>query len=408
MVARQRFLRFIRPLLAMVVLAVFIGILLPLLARYSSFLRNAHRPKPVIKTVIAILSWLSQWGPCIVGAVLMLAIGLGTLGYFRMTRIHAQYSQGFASQAKRVLLLPRADMPEVKLDRVSLWLRITDLIPFGEHMAFELSGSEQGLAFSMCASEKFLHAALTQVMSEWPGVHALPLKDPEEDPLPSSEGKSAWWVEIGPASTDPPIIPTTPDPLLALMTEIAHLPQGVRGGLQILMRGDPFTRSRLGTRAARLTADTTKTQNLQLKRGAKSLDERAQHMFLETRLVLWASATGQNMAQSVARSLARTLASQFGASNPVRPRGEGTGVLVQRRFPLFVGRPWADNELAAVAHLVGQNARASAPQLRTAPARSLPPAPDCRVPPQARVVVPYTSRPNISMQVAYFAGDHHE
>jgi hypothetical protein len=124
--------------------------------------------------------------------------------------------------------------------------------------------------------------------------------------------------------------------------------------------------------------------------------------------VLWASATGQNMAQSVARSLARTLASQFDASNPVRPRGEGTGVLVQRRFPLFVGRPWADNELAAVAHLVGQNARAAAPQLRTAPARSLPPAPDCRVPSQARVVVPYASRSDLPLQVANLAGGNHE
>jgi hypothetical protein len=392
MVARQRFLRFIRPLIAMIAQAVFICILLPLLARYSGFLRNAHRPKPFIKAVIAILNGLSQWGPGIVGATLALTICLGILGYCRMNRIHAQYSQDFACQAKRVLLLPRTDMPEVKLDRVSLWLRITDLLPFGEHLAFELSGSEQGLVFSMCASEKFLHAALTQIMSEWPGVHALPLKNTEDDPLCTTEGKSAWRVEIAPVHTDYPIVPTIPDPLLALLTEIAHLPQGVHGGLQVLARGDPFTRSRLGTKAARLTADTTKTQNLQMKRGAKSLDERAQHMFLETRLVLWASASGQNMAQSVARSLARTLSAQFGASNSVRQSSEGIGVPVQRYFPLFTGRPWADNELAAVAHLVGQNARAAAPQLRTAPARSLPPSPDCRVPSQARVAIPYSNR----------------
>jgi hypothetical protein len=395
MVARQRLLQSFRPLIAMVGLAVFTGIVLPLLARHLYFIHNVHRPKPVVKAIIAVIHWLFLWGAWMAGAVLVLAICLGILRYLSMIQAYARYSQGFARQAKRVLLLPRADMPEVKLDRIGLWLHITDVIPFGEHIAFELSGSEQGVAFSMCATDRFLHSSLTQTMSEWPGVHALPIKKPEEDPLFTAEDKSTWWVEISPANTDNPIIPTSPDPLLALLTEISRLPQGVHAGLQVLARGDPFTRSRLGTKAARLTAATAKGQSLQIKRGAKGLDERSQHMFLESYLVLWASASGQNMAQSVARSLARTLSAQFSASNPVRQSSEGAGVPIQRHFPLFAGRPWADNELTAVAHLVGQNARSAAPQLRTAPARSLPPAPDCRLPPDARVAVPDTFRQEI-------------
>lgn len=392
MVARQRLFRSFRSLLALLGLAILTGIVLPLLARGSIFIKNANRPKPVVKAFIDVIHWLSVWGAWMAGAVLILVICLGLLRYVGMIRAYARYSQNFASQAKRVLLLPRVDMPEVKLDRVGLWLRITEVIPYGEHVSFELSGSEQGVAFSMCASERFQHAALTQIMSEWSGVHALPLKKPEEDPLFVTDDKSTWWVEISPASTDNPILPTSPDPLLALLTEISRLPQGVRGGLQVLARGDPFNRSRLGTKAARLTAVTAKGQSLQMKRGAKDLDERAQRMFLESYLVLWASASGQGMAQSVARSLARTLSAQFGASNPVRPSCEGADAPVQRHFPLFAGCPWADNELAAVAHLVGQNARSAAPQLRTAPARSLPPSPDCHVPPQARVAIPISNQ----------------
>lgn len=391
MVARQRFLRFLRPLVALAGLSVLVCILLPLLARHSGFMRHTHRPRLAIKFTIAVLNWLSMWGMWIVVAVLVLSVFYGIFYIGRMNRMHAKYSRDFASQAKRVLLLPRADMPEVKLERVGLWLRLTDLIPFGEHLAFELSGSEQGLAFSLCASERLLHAALTQIMSEWPGVHALPIKESEGDPLFTPDNKSTWWVAIAPTNPDYPIVATTPDPLLALLTEIAHLPQGVRGGLQVLARGDAFTRSRLGTKAARLTAESAQGQSLQTKRGAKSLDERAQHMFLETHLLLWVSASRQSMAQSVARSLARTLAAQFGASNPLRQVGEGTGIPIQRGFSLFSGKPWADNELALVAHLVGQNARATASQLRIAPARSLSPAPDCRVPRDARVAIPFSN-----------------
>ncbi len=41
--------------------------------------------------------------------------------------------------------------------------------------------------------------------------------------------------------------------------------------------------------------------------------------------------------------------------------------------------PWAASELAYLAHLVGRDARALAPRLRTAPARSLPAAPEMHI-----------------------------
>ncbi|RLC56163.1 MAG: hypothetical protein DRI80_16620 [Chloroflexota bacterium] len=292
-------------------------------------------------------------------------------------------------EGRTVFLLPRPDAPPVKVDRVGLWSRLADVIPRDEHITFELAGGSEGVAFFTRSTEGVDRAILTQVMSEWPGTQARPVEKPEDDPL-SNDGedgeRTGWWVEVQPTGTERPIVASVPDPLMAILTEVARLPEGVRGGLQVQVRGDPFTRRRLGKKAARLTAQRAAGKSLEQKRGEKGLDARAQRLFLEARLIVWAVAGTEEMARSVARSLARTLVAQFGPSNPLRKADEGAGAPTAREFPLFAGKPWADDELTAVAHLVGKDGRNVAPQLRVAPARSLPPSPESRVPRDARTV----------------------
>lgn len=365
MVARTRFLRRLRGLVGLYLLVVLYANGLPYLLRFLG--RETE--------------WLNILQVAGRGALagLPLLAGLSLLIWWQ-----ARCKR--AVSGRTMLLLPRPDAPPVKADRVSLWARLADVIPRDEHIAFELSGGSEGVAFSIWATPAVARSILIQVVAEWPGTQARPVEKPEDDPLYIPGGRSAWWVEVQPTDTDRPIEAPTPDPLMALLTEVAGLAEGVRGGLQVLARGDPFTRRRLGTKAARLTAQRATGKSLEQKRGETGLDRRAQRIFLEARLVVWASAGTEEMARSVARSLARTLVAQFGPSNPLHMAAQGPGAPTGREFPPFAGWPWADDELAAVIHLVGKDGRAVAPQLRVAPARPLPPSPESRVPRDARTV----------------------
>lgn len=330
------------------------------------------------------LNLLRTAGRVVLFAGLPLLVGMSFLVWWQALHRQAALHRRLQDEGRTVLLLPRPDA-RLEVDRVGLWARLADVIPRNEHVAFELTGGAEEVIFSIRAMTGVVRSILTQVMAEWPGTQARTVEKPEDDPLYVSN-RSTWWVEVRPASSERSIVASVPDPLMALLTEIARLPQGVQGGLQVLVRGDPFTRSRLGRKAARLTAQRSTGKSLEQKRGEKGLDQRAQRLFLETRLVVWASAGSDEMARSVARSLARTLIAQFGPSNPLRRAAEGVGVPVEREFPLFGGRPWTDNELAVVAHLVGKDGRDVAPQLRVAPAKPLPPSPESRVPRDARTV----------------------
>ncbi len=384
MVARARLLRLIRFWGAFCLLIGFYGVLAPLVLRALG-MRTA---------------WVGQvlrWGLAATMAFVILALATTFVAHRRAIRLNEEFHRRLEEEGETVLLLPRPDAPPVTVSQVGLWARLAEIIPKDEHIAFELSGGALGVAFSIRATEGVARSIITQIMAEWPGTRVQRVERQEEDPLSPAyrdreEEKEArpirhaWWVEIAPASTEAPIEPNVPDPLMALLTEISRLPEGVRGGLQVLARGDPFTRRRLGRKAARLTAQRSAGKSLEQKRGEKGLDQRAQRLFLEVRVLVWASAGTEEMARSVARSLARTLMAQFGPSNPLQQLAEGSGVPAAREFPLFGGRPWADNEISSIAHLVGRDGRGIAPQLKVAPAKPLPPSPESRVPPGARTV----------------------
>lgn len=289
-------------------------------------------------------------------------------------------------------LLPRADAPPVKAERITLWSRVVDVLPQDEHVSFEVIGAaDSGVRFAMRAAPGVDRALLTQLMAEWPGTQARPVPA-EQEPLAAPE-RAGWWCELSPHSSDRPIEAVSDDPLRALLAELARLPRGVQAGLQVLVRGDPFTRQRLGQQAARaLYQQRGKAGDkhrlpatLEERRHTTSLDQRAQRAALEVRLVVWATAGSESMAQSVARSLARAVASQYSPANPLKVVCEGSGSPGARIFPIFAGHAWTDLELGALAHLVGQDARAIAPQLATAPANPLPPSPPYRIPRGARL-----------------------
>ena len=67
----------------------------------------------------------------------------------------------------------------------------------------------------------------------------------QSDPLPTN----AHFIEIRAVKADQPIVASTPDPMKALLSEIALLPKGVQAGLQVLVREDPFTRLKYSRKA---------------------------------------------------------------------------------------------------------------------------------------------------------------
>ena len=311
-------------------------------------------------------------------------IGLVVLVVWDAFRRHAGFERRMELQGKAVLLLPRPDQPPSKLDRIGLWGRLARVIPPEEHITFELTGGQLGIGFYVRAMPTTLRSVLPQIMAEWSGVRAVYTDDPTEDPLLAVGNMDMWWIEVRPSSVIKPLQAAAVDPLAAFLADIARLPDGVIGGLQTAVRVDPFARRRLRKRDATSSGSGNPKKSVEaqqeIRRKAKELNARARRTFLEARLIVWASAKDLHRARATARSLARTLLAQFGPSNPLRTGGQGGGDLPRRSFPLFAGTPWAENELAYVAHLVGQDVRAIAPQLRVAPAKPLPPSPASRVP----------------------------
>jgi len=359
MVARTRFLARVRALVGLYLLILMAHFL-------PRFLPRAPFP--------ALPVW-AVWGFPVVG------VGLAAAALALERRRHREVEERVRS-GPTMLLLPRAEMATPKT--VSLWARLAEILPPGEHLAWEVSGGSDRVVFSFRAAADTLPRALAQVTAEWPGVQARRV-EPENDPVRPPEGAEVWWVELAPQSADRPIETSGSEPLLAVLTEIARLPEGVRAGVQILARGDPVTRSRLGARAVRHAASRDRSERERSE--GRRMAERASRLFLEVRLLVWASARTRGLAQVTARALAGALAAQFGPSNPIRRRAEGAGSLETRAFPLFAGMPWADTEIGLIGHLLGKDGLAVAPQMRVAPARPLPPSPECRVPSGARVAL---------------------
>ncbi len=290
------------------------------------------------------------------------------------------------------LMMPRADGEPVRSAEVTLWHRIAQSLPYYEHICFEMTGGEDEIIFSLrTTSDATAKNILSNVIAEWPGTMMLKAK---KDPLPDA----AYFVEVKAVKIDMPIVASTPDPTLAILAKIAILPKGVKAGLQVFVREDPFTRLKLLRKADKKTrkkpankmnilvvSEDKKnpyTNNLSAedRRKITWLDERAQEAFVEVRLIVWATCESDELARRTVTELAKTLSSQYHPNNKLLKGWRiKTGNVKARQFPTFSGRPWVASELGTIAHLVGQDALLSAPQLLTAPARPLPAPTESRI-----------------------------
>ncbi len=322
------------------------------------------------------LRWKWAWGLLLAWPVLF-AVG----GLVRMWQQRTRAAR--IARGPTVWLLPRADLKPVDPAKVRLWSRMGDVLPRGEWISWEVGGHRDDVRFALHASELALERALVQVRAEWPGTHR---RAAEPDPAHVPEGWHVYWIEVAPTRWDRPIDPAG-DAVKGVLLELAGL-EGARGLVQVLARPDFTTPGRLWKKAVRLRDAETQSKGVRSLRTqeARALEKRAGEPFFQVTVRCVGLAPTESQARSVALRLARSVIAGF-TGNPLRVvrQGRSARVAVERR----IGRsgPWAASELAYLAHLMGRDAQALAPRLRTAPARTLPAPPEMRVPRQARVAV---------------------
>jgi hypothetical protein len=312
-------------------------------------------------------------------AVLVAVLITRVLRKSRAEKYQAEINQRVAS-GPTIFLLPRSDARPVDPTKINLWARLADALPHDEHLAFEVSGNEIEIGFSVHGSEKGLRAALTQIRSEWPGVQQRPV---EEEPTELPPGWSIWWCECAPNNWNKPVTALTDDPLRSVLIEMKGIVGQGRGLVQVIARNDFGTRKQLGQAAFAARADKPDNAGVRAlrTREAKELETRADRTFLQATIRTVGMADTEERAQGIARGLARAVTASFGHSNPVKRVQEGIqseSIATRQMGQIGV---WADNELAHLGHLVGKDILFTVPRLLVASAKSLPAAPIMRITP---------------------------
>jgi hypothetical protein len=322
----------------------------------------------------------------VVGALVVL---IGSIKVYQRYTIRQQriiIGQSVAEGETWLLLRPKEARP-VDIDKVTLWKRLAYAQPTGEHFSFELFGNseKQGLAFH--ASKIKTRSVLREFFQEWPDMQRRTVG--EEEPAFVPEGWYIHWVEVGPSSAENPIIVSSRDPLLGVLSEIADVPAPTRALVQVIARSDTTTRRQLGLKSAAVRSGEVKNAGVRYQRTkeAKSLEERGSRLFLQAVIRVAAISPNPDRAKGSAIVLANTLCNQFGPDNPVvilaqaKPRKPIT--LAARSIEGGTVRSWADNEIVALAHLPGGDVLKYAPLLTTGSAKSLPAKPDLHLPKNA-------------------------
>ncbi len=355
------------------------------------------------KREVPLIPELERMGYYVLRAAPFILLLLLLYNLWNMKRRQNKINHEIATDGVTYLILPRADGEPVRATEVTLWHRIALALPYYKHICFEMTGSEDGIVFSLRATDDATaRNILSKVMAEWPGTQ---MRRAESDPL--EVASDAYWLSIKAQNSQQPIVSSTPDPMGAMLSEIALLPKGVKAGGQVYVREDPFTRLYQSRKADSKTrkkpepkvnpiilnnAETSQYGGLrpsaEERRELRWLDERAQEAFLETNLIIWAAADNDKTAKETAIRLAESLSAQYHPNNKLIVGWRcKKGNLMARTYPTFAGRPWVASELGTIAHLVGKDAYLSAPQLAVAPARPLPALPMCRLPLSADVAV---------------------
>jgi hypothetical protein len=349
------------------------------------------------------------WG--ILASTPLVLSGLTFWQWRTIQRNQARFHARLAEEGVTYLLLPRPDAPPTRAEKVSLWQRLSYAFPKEEHISVELSGWGEGQAFSLrSSSEKACHALITQLMTEYPGVEVKQVTTTQDDPLCTPADNVTVWREVGPAHRDQPLLIATPDPQIAVLGELALLPEGVRAGVQVVARADFNTRKRLLHKAASATSKKPETGKDALRpsnaarREVSYVDERAQHHFVETQVFVWASASYEGLAWQTVNLLTDTLRAQYAPHNPLQKGKEGIGSRYGREMAPFAGRGWTTQELGTLAHLVGGDTAALAPRLLRARSRALPASPQTYIPRHA-MIAPFLRQAQRQQAQAGTVGD---
>ena len=344
-------------------------------------------------------AWALGLAPYAAGAVGISVVGGGA--WLVWSRFDSQRRMAAQAEANAkvasgptLVILPRPDWKRVEIGKVALWNRLADIL--NEHIAFELTGNEMDSFFTLHAAEGTIDDVITQMGVEWINVERRPLGN-TPDPAQAHLGENVCWIELTPSNSDVSITPVGDDPLLAVMTYLAGLPDTARGLLQIVARPNAGHRATLQYKADQLRVAKTvegqtnksyqaylRAETQKQKGESKDLEARLESSFFSVTIRCAIFDADPKLAEMRAKKLAKVVAGQFKASNPMKlSEVERKAEPLQKRAMGTTGI-WADNELAALAHLTGENALDLLPSLRTASAVNLPPARAMLIPTDAR------------------------
>lgn len=287
------------------------------------------------------------------------------------------------------LLLRPKEARSVDVEKICLWKRLASAQPTNEHFSFEAYGNSEQQGLAIHASQTKSRAVLGEFFQEWSDMQRRPAG--EQDPARVPEGWHVYWIEVGPASAEKPITSSSRDPLMGVLSEIANVPAPTRTLVQVIARSDITTRRQLGQKSAIMRSAEVKDAGARYRhtKEAKILEERGARVFLQAVMRLAAISTSPLEAHRAAVALANTLCNQFGPDNPVIILAHSSPKkpvkLAARSISGGAIRSWADDEIAALAHLPGGDALKFAPLLSTGSAKSLPAGPELRIPTQARL-----------------------
>jgi hypothetical protein len=316
----------------------------------------------------------------------------------RQARIRKQLAVDRAvAEGDTWLILRPKEAPPVEIEKIRLWQRLAYTQPTHEHFSFEAYGNSEGQGLALHASKNKVRTVLGELFQEWPDMQRRPAGD--ADPALVPDGWYVYWLEVGPTNTERPVIPSSREPLLGVLSEIAAVPAPTRTLLQVVARLDNTTRDQLGRKSLIMRSSESPSAGMRYQNNqqARLLEERGARAFLQVVIRVAALSPLPTEAQRVATAFANVVCNQFGPDNPVLILAHSSARrpmdLPSRSFTGGVVCSWADDEIASLAHLPGGNALKFAPLLSTSSAKSLPATPDLRIPMQARLAR-YELQPN--------------
>jgi len=363
----------------------FLAVVAALLMGASLFLRLEPRQRRLYQPYLVRGAVL---GSLALGATVALAVGVHLKRREARVKRQRAVDRAVAEGETWLLLRPKEARP-VEVEKIKLWQRLAYAQPAGEHFSFETYGNNEAQGLALHASQNKAPAVLGEIFQEWPDMQRRPAGDADPALIPA--GWHAYWLEVGPESAEKPVTPSSREPLLGVLSEIAGVPAPSRVLVQVIARLDSATRSQLGRKSLLMRSSESPSAGVRYQntRQAKLLEARGARSFLQAVIRVAALSPSAAEAQRAAAALANTVCNQFGPDNPVivLARSSARRPMDLSARPITGGAScsWADNEIAALAHLPGGEALKFAPLLSTGSAKSLPANPDLRIPPQARL-----------------------